>query len=145
MEPGLAELSDGRVWQIIRTQTGQIWQAYSSDRGATWSKAEPSTLTSPESPATVARLGDGRIALFWNPVFIEGQGHGGPRTPLVAAISSDDGNTWTAPRHLEHEDGASFAYLSATEIEGRLLLTYWVGREGRYALRFRSLPLSFFD
>jgi sialidase-1 len=145
MEPGLVELSDGRLLQIIRTQTGKIWHSYSSDRGETWSEAKPWTMTSPESPATITRLADGRLALFWNPVFVEGAGHGGARTPLVAAVSSDDGRTWSEPRRLEHEEGASFAYLSATQQGDRLLLTYWVGRGAQYGLRFRSLPLSFFD
>ena len=145
MEPGLVELSGGRVLQIVRTQTGKIWHSYSRDRGETWSKAEPWLVSSPESPATIVRLKDGRLALFWNPVYREGADHGGPRTPLVAAISTDDGRTWSEPKRLEHEEGASFAYLSATEHDGRLLLTYWVGRDRRYGLRFRSLPLSFFD
>lgn len=145
MEPGLVELSDGRVLQIIRTQTGKIWHAYSRDQGETWSRAEPWSIASPESPATIITLADGRLALFWNPEFEAGVDHGGARTPLVAAVSSDDGVTWSEPKRLEHEEGASFAYLSATEHEGRLLLTYWVGRERHYGLRFRSLPLSFFD
>ena len=145
MEPGLAELSDGRVLQIIRTQTGRIWHSYSSDRGETWSKAAPWIMTSPESPATITRLADGRLTLFWNPVFVKGEGHGGQRTPLVAAVSSDDGRTWSQPKRLEHEEGASFAYLSATQRGDQLLLTYWVGRGRQYGLRFRSLPLSFFD
>jgi sialidase-1 len=145
MEPGLVELSDGRVLQIIRTQVGKIWHSYSSDRGATWSDAKPWTVTSPESPATIKRLEDGRLILFWNPVFREGESHGGARTPLVAAVSNDDGATWSEPKRLEHEEGGSFAYLSATRDGERLLLTYWVGKDGRYSLRFRSLPLSFFD
>jgi sialidase-1 len=145
MEPGLVELSDGRLLQIIRTQVGKIWRAYSSDLGETWSPAQAWDVTSPESPATIKRLDDGRLALFWNPVYVEGEGHGGQRTPLVAAVSRDDGRTWSEPKRLEHEEGSSFAYLSATQSGERLLLTYWVGKGGRYGLRFRSLPLSFFD
>ncbi|MCB1021582.1 MAG: exo-alpha-sialidase [Bryobacterales bacterium] len=145
MEPGVVELSGGKVLQIIRTQTGKIWRSVSSDGGETWSKAEPWTMTSPESPATIVRLADGRLALFRNPDVSEGEGHLGPRTPLVVATSRDDGRTWSEPKRLEHEEGASFAYLSATQFGERLLLTYWVGHDRQYGLRFRSLPLSFLD
>lgn len=60
MEPGLIEMKDGRVLQIIRTQTGFIWHAFSSDGGNTWTDAAPWSIESPESPATlVAVLGPG--------------------------------------------------------------------------------------
>jgi sialidase-1 len=50
MEPGLVELKDGRVMQIIRTQTGFIWRSFSSDGGETWTDAAPWDIESPESP-----------------------------------------------------------------------------------------------
>ncbi len=61
MEPGLVELKDGRILQIIRTQVGKIYHSYSSDRGATWSPAEPWIIASPEAPATIVRLPDDRL------------------------------------------------------------------------------------
>ena len=34
MEPGLVELRDGRVLQIIRTQLGRIYRSFSGDGGS---------------------------------------------------------------------------------------------------------------
>ncbi len=145
MEPGLIELDDGRVLQIIRTQTGRIWHSFSTDRGASWSPAEPWTIPSPEAPATITWLSDGRLALFHNPNFVEGADHGGPRTPLAAIVSSDEGQTWSRPLILEDDPGAGFSYVSATPHQDRLLVTYWVGRDRLYGLRFRSIPLRWFE
>ena len=36
MEPTLVELSDGRLWLLIRTNLGKFWSAYSSDKGLSW-------------------------------------------------------------------------------------------------------------
>ena len=123
MEPGLVELSDGRLLQIIRTQTGKIWHSYSADRGETWRPAEPWTLPSPEAPATIVRLPGSRLALFYNPNYVEGADHGGPRTPLAVSVSSDEGVSWTPPRAIEDDPAMSFSYVSATPHQDRLLLT----------------------
>lgn len=145
MEPGLVELQDGRILQIIRTQVGKIYHSYSSDRGETWSPAEPWIIASPEAPATILRLPDQRLALFYNPNYVEGGDHGGKRTPLVAAVSTDEGKTWSEPRVLEDDPDRSFSYISATPDGDRLLITYWTGKDRMYGLRFRSLPLAWFD
>lgn len=145
MEPGLVELNDGRILQLIRTQTGKIYHSFSADRGASWSPAEPWMIESPEAPATIVRLPDDRLALFYNPNFVEGAGHGGARTPLVAAVSTDEGASWSDPLVIEDDPSQSFSYVSATPLEDRLLLTYWVGQDRQYGLRFRSLPLEWFE
>lgn len=145
MEPGLVELTDGRILQIIRTQTGKIWHSHSADRGSTWSPAEAWSVTSPEAPATIVRLPDRRLALFYNPTYVEGAGHSGPRTPLVVALSSDEGATWSEPLILEDDLTRSFSYVSATPHQDRLLLTYGVGHDGLFDLRFRSIPPGWFE
>lgn len=145
MEPGVVELADGRILQIIRTQTGKIWHSHSADRGLTWSPAEAWTVTSPEAPATIVRLPDRRLALFYNPNYVEGAALGGPRTPLVVALSSDEGASWSEPLVVEDDIARSFSYISATPHQDRLLLTYGVGRDGLFDLRFRSIPLSWFE
>lgn len=145
MEPGLVELADGRILQIIRTQTGKIWHSHSADRGSTWSPAEAWTVTSPEAPATIVRLPDRRLALFYNPNYVEGSAHSGPRTPLVVALSSDEGASWSEPLIVEDDMARSFSYVSVTPHQDRLLLTYGVGRDGLFDLRFRSIPLSWFE
>ena len=153
MEPGLIELKDGRVQQIIRTQTGYIWRSFSRDRGDTWSAAEPWDIVSPESPATIARVpttGDWLLVLnpevVWgNPEkTLFGANHGGPRRPLAAKLSRDEGKTWSVSRTLESEPAFAHAYTSITFHDGRALLTYYQYSEKTklVSFKFKSVPLA---
>jgi sialidase-1 len=155
MEPGLIELRDGRVMQIIRTQTGFIWRSFSSDGGGTWTDAAAWDIESPESPATLVRMpGDGDWLLVWNPTVawgdpaktVLGANHGGARTPLAAMVSRDEGRTWSRPRNVEGSPASTYAYTSVTFHEGRALLTYYDFPSGgkQLSLKFRSVPLSWF-
>lgn len=156
MEPGLIERKDGSVLQIIRTQTGWIWHSVSSDGGETWSEAKPWTIQSPESPATLAREpASGAWLIVWNPNVVWsnpektvlGANHGGPRTPLTAMISRDEGKTWSQPKNLESDPTTTFAYTSITFHEGRALLSYYHFPKGgqSLSLRFKSVPLEWFE
>jgi hypothetical protein len=147
MEPEVLELDDGRVLMIVRTQLGEIYTSYSTDRGETWSAAEPWGVRSPEAPATLRRIpATGDLLLIWNPRYDANAGHGGRRTPLVAAISQDEGRTWNAPRILEERSDQQYAYTSVAFVEDRVLLSYYVDDDAtaRISARFRSLPLSWF-
>ncbi|MEW6303555.1 MAG: sialidase family protein [Verrucomicrobiota bacterium] len=145
MEPGLLELKDGRVLQIIRTQVGQIWHAHSSDGGDTWTEAAPWTMAAPESPSTLARMPDGNLLLVYNPTVKLGGDHAGPRTPLVAAVSKDEGATWSEPKIIESDLTATYAYTSVTFHDGRVLLTYYVAKGGLLSQKFKSVPLGWFQ
>jgi sialidase-1 len=153
MEPGLIELRDGRVLQIIRTQTGYIWHAYSSDGGDTWTDARPWSIEAPEAPSTLVRVpNSGDWLLVWNPNVawgnpektVVGANHGGPRTPLVATLSSDEGRTWSKPKSIESDPSVTYAYTSATLHDGRVLLSYYhfPNRGKQLSLKFKSLPLE---
>jgi sialidase-1 len=147
MEPGVVELADGRLLMILRTQLGHIGFARSIDGGETWSEPEASNVRSPESPASVAMIpATGDLLLVWNDIYVPGAGHGGKRTPLVGAISSDEGATWQFRRLLEDRSEATYAYTSIAFAEDRVLLSYYVREEssGRISSRFRSLPLGWF-
>ncbi len=155
MEPGLVELRDGRVMQIIRTQTGFIWRSFSGDGGDTWSEAEPWNIEAPEAPATLAAApGAGDWLLVWNPVVawgnpektVLGANHGGARTPLAAMVSRDEGATWSRRRDLEANPKSTYAYTSITFHEGRALLTYYDFPVGGklLSLKFKSVPLAWF-
>ena len=155
MEPGLIELRDGRVMQIIRTQTGFIWRSFSSDGGETWTDAAAWDIESPESPATLVRMpGQGDWLLVWNPTVawgdpartVLGANHGGARTPLAAMVSRDEGRTWSRPRNVESSPASTYAYTSVTFHEGRALLTYYDFPQGgkQLSLKFRSVPPGWF-
>jgi sialidase-1 len=146
MEPEVVELSDGRVLMIVRTQLGYIGKSYSKDGGDTWSKMETLGVRAPEAPSTLRRIpSTGDLLLIWNDTFTEGAGHGGKRTPLTAAISSDDGATWKTVGNLETDPNKTYAYTSLTFVRDRAVMSYWEsGKSGEYSCRFRSLPVSWF-
>lgn len=147
MEPEVIELRDGRVLMILRTQLGKIATSVSSDGGDTWS--EPGTLSvkAPEAPAVLRRIpSTGDLLLIWNNTYVEGAGHGGKRTPLTAAVSSDEGVTWKHVRNIESREDRTYSYPSLIFVDGRAVMSYWVNPAGtrRYSTRFRSLPIDWF-
>ena len=146
MEPEVIELDDGRVAMFIRTQLGHIAVSYSSDGGDTWGEAKSSGVAATESPATIRRIpSTGDLLMIWNPEFRPGADHGGRRTPLAAAVSSDEGKTWHHRRDIEPDEASTYAYTSLTFDRGRALLSYYVSDgEGRASTKFRSLPIAWF-
>ena len=91
IEPVVVELSDGRVWMLLRTQLGRLYESFSTN-GITWSGARPTRLLSSDSPAALMRLGKDKIVLFWNFCLRFPDARGG-RQVLHAAISEDEGKT----------------------------------------------------
>lgn len=145
MEPEVIELKDGRVMMIARTQLGYIANSYSSDGGDTWSEPGKLSVQAPEAPATLRRIpSTGDLVLIWNNTFTDGAGHGGSRTPLTAAISEDEGNTWTHVRNLETDSDRTYSYASLIFAKDRAVISYWEGEGNRLSSRFRSLPISWF-
>ncbi len=151
MEPGLVELKDGRILMIIRTVRGCIYTSHSADGGDTWSEAMPTSLTAPAAPASIARIpSTGDLLLIWanNPKGAKATWK--ERTPLAAAISRDDGNTWSAPRNIEDDPKGSFGYCSIRFVGEDVLLTYYDWRDSgqkgfeNTSLRFRRLPAAWF-
>lgn len=147
MEPEVIELKNGRLLMHVRTQLGHIAVSESGDGGETWNALVPWNVRAPESPATLRRVpATGELLLVWNNTFREGKDHGGKRTPLTAAVSTDEGRTWHHLRDLETDPTHTYAYTSITFDRDRVLLTYYVHDEktGRISSRFRSLPTAWF-
>jgi hypothetical protein len=103
-EPAVIQLEDGRIWMLMRTQTGVMYESYSHDNGTTWSDAQPSRFFSSTSPSDFDRLPDGRLVNVWNnyemPPRVENQFEYGGRDALHVAISDDDGRTWRGFREI---------------------------------------------
>ncbi len=147
MEPEVLERENGRLLMHIRTQLGHIAVSESNDGGETWSEPRTWGVRAPEAPSTLRRIpSTGDLLLIWNDTFRQGEGHGGKRTPLTAAVSTDEGKTWSHRRDLETSDKLTFAYTSVVFHRGRALLTYYVRDEasGRISSRFRSVPIGWF-
>lgn len=147
MEPEVVELADGRVLMIMRNQLGTISKSYSTDEGDTWSQPDDLGITAPEAPSTLRRIpSTGDLLLIWNNNYEPGEGHGGKRSPLNVAVSSDDGLSWKHKRTLESNPELSYSYVSLTFVGERAAFTYWVGDSSKrqWSTKFRSLPVSWF-
>jgi sialidase-1 len=132
---------------IMRTQMGYIAASHSTDGGDTWGEPFPLDVKAPEAPATLRRIpATGDLLLIWNHTYTEGAGHGGQRTPLTAAVSSDEGKTWRHVRNLETRTDRTYSYTSLTFVGSRAVLSYYEGgaTSGRTSARFRSVPVRWF-
>ncbi|MEZ6079230.1 MAG: sialidase family protein, partial [Pirellulaceae bacterium] len=141
----VVELKDGRIMMLVRTQLGYPGKAYSEDGGDTWSTMTTLGVQGPEAPATLRRIpSTGDLLLVWNNTYTAGAGHGGERTPLTAAISRDEGETWSVVDNLESDLSRTFSYISLTFVRNRAVMSYWDQDKAGYSCRFRSLPVSWF-
>jgi sialidase-1 len=127
-EPGVVELKDGRLMMYLRTDAGSQYICRSSDGGETWSKAVPSALASPLSPASIARIPwTGDLLCVWNDHSGTHPYPAGRRTPLCLAISRDEGSTWSRSEVIEPDPAGWYCYTSITFVQDRMLLTYCAG------------------
>ena len=146
-EPVVTRLRDGRLWMLIRTQTGFLYESFSRD-GVRWSEARPTRFRSTNSPANLLRLDDGRLVVFWNncenPSRVEGESVYTTRDALHVAISRDEGRSWkgyreafrdpnrneTPPR--QGDRGTAYPFSTETA-DGKIILATGQG-QGRIAL-----------
>jgi hypothetical protein len=131
-EPGVVELTDGRLLMFLRTSGGVQYFAWSADGGETWSRPEPSPLRSPVSPASIERIPQtGALLAVWNDNYDPQHHGGGSRTPLTTALSRDDGRTWSTPRALFDDPEGWYCY-TAIHCEGDyVLLGHCAGGTGQ--------------
>jgi sialidase-1 len=132
-EPGVLELLDGRLLLWARTSGGAQYRSLSEDQGETWSPMEKTALLSPVSPATIERIpGRNDLLLVWNDHSDVDDSRKGRRTPLRAAISKDDGQTWHVTKTLENLVDGWYCYIAMDFVGDHVLLGYCSGdrREG---------------
>ncbi|QDU82223.1 hypothetical protein Pla110_39780 [Polystyrenella longa] len=122
-EPTIVELNDGRLHCLLRNTNQKQYFSISEDGGDHWSKPEPTALVSPESPAIVKRIPTtGDLLVLWNQVASKSNW---PRTPLTAAISRDEGQTWSNFCDIDNRSDFDAAYPSVTFHGNEALVTYY--------------------
>ncbi len=127
-EPGLVELKDGTLLLWARTDLGCQYLSYSSDQGNTWSKPEPSVLISPCSPASIKRIpSTGDLLVVYNDHSGQFPFSKWKRTPLVIAISKDEGKTWINHKVIEDNPDGWYCYVAISFINDKILLAYCAG------------------
>ncbi len=133
-EPGVVELNDGRLYGYCRTDRGCQYELFSEDGGETWTPPRPASFLSPCSPLSIKRLpATGGLLAVWNdhdPRWGEPVGgvrphHG--RTPLVTAVSRDEGRTWTHHRRVECAPDHGYCYTAIHPLADAVLLAYCCG------------------
>jgi sialidase-1 len=130
-EPGIVELSRGRLYAWCRTRTGRQWQFTSRDGGDTWTPPEPSRFRSPCSPLSIRRIpSTGDLLAVWNDASRRSPDAAQERTPLAAAVSNNEGKTWRHTRLIEDDPQRGFCY-TAIHFDGdAVLLAYCCGGRG---------------
>ena len=110
-EPGVVELKDGRIMMFIRTDGGVQYLSYSNDAGESWSPAIPSEIASPVSPASIERIPfNGDLLMVWNNNGGSNPDIAGKRTPFNAAVSKDEGKTWSEPKTIAENPNGWYCY-----------------------------------
>ncbi len=103
IEPTIIELTNGKVWMLIRTNKGHLYQSFSDDGGRSWQPPEPTKFVSSDSPASLTWLSGKRLLVLWcsDQRWDDPNGYAaGGREALHAAISSDEGKTWKGFREV---------------------------------------------
>ena len=133
-EPGVIELLNGKLWSWARPgEKNRQWESFSDDLGQTWTDPVPSQFVSPSSPMQVKRIPETKHLLaVWND-------HSGifetreplpvswGRTPLICAISEDDGKTWNHHKLLEDSPEHGFCYPAIHFTQEAVLISYNAG------------------
>lgn len=145
-EPALEELSDGRIWMLMRTTAGFLYESFSSDSGTTWRPARASRFNTSTGPPNIMRHRNGWLVVCWNncemPPRADGAGVYGGRDALHIAVSEDEGKTWRGFReiYLDHRrndnpakngDRGTAYPLAAYTNDGRLVVLAGQGKGGR--------------
>jgi len=103
-EPCVAETGNNQLVMLARTGSGFIFRSRSADGGNTWSVPEPTTLEAACSPLTLKTMPDGRLIVFYDHARTLSKSAFFPRTPLVYAVSENNGESWSGPV-LVDDDG----------------------------------------
>lgn len=140
-EPVVVELKDSRLMMLCRTDLGCQYRSWSSDRGETWTLAEPTDITSPISPASVARVpSTNDLLMIWNDHRSIDESRRGKRTPMSAAISRDEGLTWSPSKTLFEDPRGWYCYTAIEFVENALLLGHCAGT--RTEVKFTGLDTT---
>jgi predicted neuraminidase len=124
IQPTVIELDDNRLIAYCRRggdydpkTIGYIVRSESHDGGLTWSEGVDSAFPNPNAAVEFLKLQSGRLLLIFNDSMNR-------RTPLTAALSTDQDRTWTSRRNIREGDG-DFGYPSAFQArDGRVHLVF---------------------
>ena len=145
-EAHVVELRDDRLLMMFRTYSGWCGRAWSDDRGDTWSAGEL-VESMPMSKRASAITVD-RIPSTGDLLLIRCTGEGGDdgryRTPLVSAISKDEGQTWGHERILEGDPDDDYGYQSVLFLREENAQIAVLSYHTRSGIRVARVPIEWF-
>lgn len=107
LEPGIVAVGENELLMNIRTDVGKVLFVRSENNGSTW-HFEESNFHSPSSPQTIKRIPKtDTLLMVWNDNVKNVNVHGGNRSPLSLAISTNRGYNWHKIYEIEPFNGFS--------------------------------------
>ena len=120
-EPALALCGDGSLYMLMRTGFKCLYQARSLDRGRTWSRPEPTPLVSHNAPADICSFEHQHLGRGWLVVYDHSPAD---RFPLAAAVSLDEGRSWSPP-HILTDQGMPSHYPACCQTRSGEIMVVW--------------------
>ena len=154
-ETGLQETTvyqhdTGILHAFSRTDLGFQFENYSADDGETWSTPSPNIFfSSPDAPLLMKRAGKYTIAVF-NPIpnyttRPNADGNTWGRTPLVCAVSENDGVTFDRIYAVEDDPNNGFCYPAIIDGEDYFLVSYYHSNNNESPLTCCKMIKIMFD
>lgn len=109
IQPTLWQDEKGEVHMLLRSTSSKIFRSDSTDNGRTWNLAYATSLPNNNSGIDLVKLPGGLLVLIYNPTDNLPNYYKGPRTPLIASYSEDNGESWKDLVTLEDGPGG-FSY-----------------------------------
>ncbi len=127
-ETCIFEMADGRLRALSRTDMAFQYECFSEDSGKTWTEPEPNRFfSSPDSPLLMKHACNKVLAVF-NPIpnytTRDGDTAWG-RTPLVCAVSDDEGKTFPRIYFLEDDPENGYCYPAIFDGGDYALIAYY--------------------
>jgi predicted neuraminidase len=124
IQPAVVQLTDDHLVAYCRrggdyepTTHGYLVRAESQDGGQTWSEGKNSQFPNPNAAVDFLKLRNGHLLLIYNDSMND-------RTPLTAAISTDNDKTYPHRRNIATGD-FDYAYPIATQaLDGKIHVLY---------------------
>ncbi len=137
-ETALYEFDDGRLWALSRTDMAFQYECFSKDSGNTWTSPEPNTFfSSPNSPLLMKKACGMTLAVF-NPIpnytTRSTEGTWG-RTPMVCAVSDNDGKSFDRVYYLENDLSNCYCYPAIFDGGDYTLISYYHSDDTGIALK----------
>ena len=150
----MAVLKDGSLLAVLRTSLGTVYKSYSHDNGENWTQPVSMGLTAPMSTPLIKRIPSTQdLLLIWNNIFDpkhpDFQNGHGPRNPLTAAISRDEGKTWQNIKDIEDRRPGASSTPAVTFLGNEALVSYYtqglrMPEHEKFEIRLKIIPIDWF-